>query len=1134
MIHKIIQKVKNLLKDPSRSFKERVFILLTMVTDFFIFLALLGDIILGENMVEIIALVIIVLAIPIVTIVSIRRNHVSIAVRLIVLGQVFVALPLVFFSGGGIYGGGILWMIFTFLYTGLVLSGFWKPLMLVVLTLESVILYAIGYFFPEWVVEHTREAFFADSLISMVLVGIICCFMVWFEEWLYDEENKRAKEETRKVEELNRSQNRFFSNMSHEIRTPINSILGLNEIILRQEDASDEIINDAKNIQGAGKMLLSLINDILDMSKIEAGKMDIVPVNYNLGDVISEIVNMIWLRAQQKDLTLNLEVDPTIPAELFGDDVRLKQILVNLLNNAVKYTQEGSVTLRIEKEENTKGDEVVLLISVIDTGMGIKQDVIPYLFDAFARMDEERNAKIEGTGLGLSIVKQLVELMNGKITVNSTYTEGSTFIVSLKQKVTRREPVGEISIENYGKRELKGKHIPGFIAPEARILIVDDNEMNLEVEKKLLDGTEIVIDTALSGPEALSMTYAEAYDVILMDHLMPGMDGVECLQLIRKQLGGHNNHTPVIALTANADSESRELYERSGFDGYLVKPISGEQLEEMILDHLQESKIVRTEGSDLEGAKMNSSRAYIKKMPIIVATSSMCDLPRKTLWEHQIDIIPFSIMSDGKSYYDYDEASSDEVMRYVAEGAQFTSSPPTVPEFERFFAQEVKKAHQIIYIAVSAGISKEYENALEAARAYGNVSVIDSEANSSALGMLVLLAYRMSMQGRAFDRIIGDLEKVKKNLKCSFITGNAEFLMKRGGIRRSTYALVSTFGLRPVINIKGGKVTIGRIFTGEMDECYQKYLDFILPRNANPDLDVAIVDYISLTDEEKEIVEKAIRKRHNFEHILFQKVSSVMSLNCGHGAMGIMYLIKKDEPYGLSQVLSNALHQGGDNNNQAEYIEFTEDQVPVSEYEEVNEDRTKWYEEIPGIDSEKAMENSGSEEAFKSVLQIFYDSLDQRIQELEDFYAAENWKDYTIKVHALKSSSRLIGAMSLGNDAEKLEMAGKNDDTDYIRNNNEDFVERLKDCKRNLEPFCNSKKDDDEHYDKILVKSAYDTIRKAAMERNDRMIEMTLRDISEYDIPEKHQEKMNRIEIAFKRQDYEEIKLLSDVTEDML
>ena len=1134
MIHKMIRKVKDLLKDPSRSFKERVFIMLTMVTDLFIFLALIGDILLGENTVEITALVLIVVSVPIVTIVSVKRNHVSIAVRLIVLGLVFVALPLVFFSGGGIYGGGILWMIFTFLYTGLVLSGFWKPLMLVVLTVESAILYAVQYFHPELVVEHTRKAFFMDTLISIVLVGIICCFMVWFEEWLYDEENKRAKEETRKVEELNRSQNRFFSNMSHEIRTPINSILGLNEIILRQEDASDEIITDARNIQGAGKMLLSLINDILDMSKIEAGKMDIVPVNYNLGAMISEIVNMIWLRAQQKDLTFNLEVDPTIPSELFGDEVRIKQILVNLLNNAVKYTQEGSVTLRIEKENDTKADEVLLLFSVIDTGMGIKQDVIPYLFDAFARMDEERNAKIEGTGLGLSIVKQLVELMDGKITVNSTYTEGSTFIVSLKQKVTRRDSIGEISIENYGKREHKGKYVPAFKAPEARILIVDDNEMNLEVEKKLLDGTDIIIDTAVNGPEALSLTSKETYDVIFMDHMMPGMDGVECLQLIRKQIGGRNNHAPVIALTANADSESRELYDRSGFDGYLVKPISGDQLEAMLHNHLQESKIIRTEGPDYEKSGMNSSGAYAKKMPVLVASSSMCDLPRKTLWGHQIDIIPFSIMTEGKSFHDYDEAGTDEVMRYVFEGAQFESSPPTVEEFEKFFAKEVKKAHQIIYIAVSAGISKEYENALEAAKAYGNVSVIDSEVNSSAIGMLVLLAYRMIMQGRQLDRIISDLEKVKKNLRCSFITGDAEFLMKRGGMKKSVYGFVSTFGLRPVINIKDGKMTLGRIFTGELDECYLKYVDFVLPRNADPDLDVAIVDYISLTEDEKENIRKAIRKRHNFEHILFQKVSSVMALNCGRGAIGIMYLQKKDEPYGLSQILSSALYYSEESLRESEYEEMTDEQPVESAPEEMDIVSREWYEDIPGIDAQKAMENSGSEEAFKSVLQIFFDSLDQRISEVEEYYSAEDWKNYTIKVHALKSSSRLIGAMSLGNDAENLEMAGKSDDTDYIRANNEEFVNGLKKFKDILAPFCNTKKDEEEHFDRILVKSAYDTIKKAADEKNDRMIEMTLRDISEYKIPDKHRLRMDRIKSSFDLKDYEEIKSLSDITEDML
>ncbi len=1117
MITKIAQKIKDLLKDPSRSFKERVFILLTLVTDLFILLALIGDIILGENIVEIVALIIIVVGIPIVTLLAVKRNHMSIAVRLIVLGMVFVALPIVYFSGGGIYGGGIQWMIFTFLYTGLVLSGFWKPLMLVVLTVESVILYAVGYFYPERVIEHTREAFFADSLISMVLVGIICCFMVWFEEWLFNEENKRAKEETRKVEELNRSQNRFFSNMSHEIRTPINSILGLNEIILRQEDASEEIINDAQNIQGAGKMLLSLINDILDMSKIEAGKMDIVPINYNLGDTISEIVSMISLRAQQKSLKLNLEVDPTIPAELFGDEVRIKQILVNLLNNAVKYTQEGSVTLRIEKGEDTSQDEVLLLFSVIDTGMGIKQDVIPYLFDAFARMDEEKNAKIEGTGLGLSIVKQLVELMDGKITVNSTYTEGSTFIVALKQKVTRRDPIGDINIQSFGRRDAGGRYIPGFKAPEARVLIVDDNEMNLEVEKKLLDGTDIVVDTVMSGFEAMTMTAKEAYDIIFMDHLMPEMDGIECLQNIRKQLGGRNNHTPVIALTANADSESKELYDRSGFDGYLVKPISGDQLERMILNYLPEAKIVRTEDPEISNAKMYSSRDYSKKMPIIIATSSMCDLPRKVLWGYQIDVIPFSIMSDGMAFYDYDEASADEVMRYVAEGATFTSSPPTVEEFERFFAKEVKKAHQIIYITVSAGISEEYNNAREAAKAYGNVSVLDSGVNSSATGMLVLIAYKMTLQGRQVDRIISDLEKIKKDLRCSFVTGDAEFLMRRGGMKKSTFGFVNTFGLRPVINIKGGKVTIARIFTGELDECYMKYLDYALPRNANPDLDVAIVDYINLTEEERDIIEKAIRNKFGFEHILFQKVSSVMSFNCGRGAMGIMYLKKGDQPYGLSQVLSNVLTGAPEGMADPELNEENGEK-------ETEEMSREWYEEIPGIDPVKAIENSGSEDAFRSVLKIFYESLELKSEEIKGLYLEENWKDYTIKVHALKSSARLVGAMILGDAAEKLEMAGKEDNIEYIRQHNDELLKDLDKYKERLAPYFAEEIKDEPSYDDILLQSAYDTLRKAAEEKDERIIGMTLSELAEFEIPKKHLDRVNRIKECFERGDYDGIK----------
>ena len=255
--------------------------------------------------------------------------------------------------------------------------------------------------------------------------------------------------------------------------------------------------------------------------------MDIVPTNYSIASLISEIVNMIMLRAQDKGLEFNVELDPSIPSELYGDEVRIKQILINLLNNAVKYTREGSVTLHVEKESAEEG-YVILIFTIEDTGLGIKQDVIPHLFDAFQRVDEDKNVGIEGTGLGLSIVKQLVDLMGGTITVDSVYTQGSTFTVALKQKVIRGDAVGSIDIKEYDNRGFSGEYKPGFTAPDARILIVDDNEMNLIVESKLLDGTLISVDTARSGKEALNLTLSEHYDLILMDHLMPEMDGIEC------------------------------------------------------------------------------------------------------------------------------------------------------------------------------------------------------------------------------------------------------------------------------------------------------------------------------------------------------------------------------------------------------------------------------------------------------------------------------------------------------------------------------------------------------------------------------------------------------------------------------
>ena len=1125
---KMFRKMVDGLKDPSRSFRDRVYILLTFITVFFIALALIGDIITGENIVEITTLAVTVAVAPIMTVLAIKRNRVIIAVRLTVVAILAVILPIVFYYGGGIRGGGAVWIIFAYLYTGLVVSGKWKPVMLAIITAETIGFYLDGYFHPERVIHHSERMYYIDSLISVILVGIICCVMVWFVEWLFRAENKRAKEETKKVEELNKSQNRFFSSMSHEIRTPINSILGLNEIILRQEDASDEIKKDAANIQGAGKMLLALVNDILDLSKIEAGRMDIVPVNYSVATLVSDIVNMMWLRAEQKGLEFKVEIDPTIPRELFGDEMRIKQILVNLLNNAVKYTKEGTVTFHME-EEDIRDDSVHILFSVTDSGIGIKQDTLPYIFNAFQRVDEENTTKIEGTGLGLSIVKQLVELMNGDITVSSVYTQGSTFTVSLWQKITNPMAVGEIDIANYGSAVSGRDYEVSFTAPEARVLIVDDNEMNLEVEKKLLLGTKMAIDTADSGEEALSMTANIRYDIILMDHLMPGMNGIECMQRIRKQAGGRNNHAPIIVLTANAGSENRELYSSSGFDGYLVKPVSGKQLEETILAHLPETIVTRQTSTETLRAQTKSSRGYTRKIPVAITINSMSDLPDIILKNLQIDAIPFKVLSDGREYYDAIEADPDEVLRYMEEGKNFSSEPPTVAEFEQFFEKELKKAHQVIHITISAEISKEYENAKEAAKAYGNVYVYNSGINSSAMGIMALLAYHMAGQGLTPGNILGELNNIKKNIHCTFVASDPVVLYRRGFVGKGTYGFMQSIGMKPFMLIKDGVFRLDRAHFGDTWKGYKKYIEYALPRNAKPNLDFVFITHAGVSEEMLEKIKEMVLLRFPFKNVIFQKACAVMSISCGSGAFAIMYIDEIDRAYNLEKLVSydDAPVIVPDNNRKLR------PQVATERKEE-------WFEGIIGIDKNIAIENSGSEESFLSVLSIFYKSIEEKIKELEDYYEDGDFDSYTTKVHALKSSARLVGAQKLSKDAEDLEMAGKAGDISFIRKNHDSLMEELRGFKEPLERFYEknpvSAEDtgdeenstavedyavSDEDLGEILIKSMYTALKAGAMEKNREFLGKTFKEMEDFSFSEQHVQTITKLRNCFEKEDYE-------------
>ncbi len=390
------------------------------------------------------------------------------------------------------------------------------------------------------------------------------------------------------ADSANEAKSRFLANMSHEIRTPINAVLGMDEMILR-ESKEKPIRNYASNIMSAGKNLLSLINDILDLSKVEEGRMEIIPVQYDLSSLINDLVHMTLERANKKGLIFTVVADKNIPNLLFGDEIRVRQCATNLLTNAVKYTEAGEVTLTVTYEKCAQ-DKIRLSFFVKDTGIGMKEEDMENLFAPYKRIEEKRNRSIEGTGLGMSITRQLLSLMGSELSVKSLYGEGSEFSFSVEQDVVKWEAIGDLATRvnestanNYEYHEL-------FHAPDANILVVDDTEMNLTVIQNLLKRTGIEIDTASSGKEAVHLAEEKLYDVIFVDHMMPDMDGIETLKAIRSS--GKSKDTPAVALTANAVSGAREMYLEAGFKDYLSKPVDGEKLEKLLENMLPEEKIV--------------------------------------------------------------------------------------------------------------------------------------------------------------------------------------------------------------------------------------------------------------------------------------------------------------------------------------------------------------------------------------------------------------------------------------------------------------------------------------------------------------------------------------------------------------
>ena len=955
--------------------------------------------------------------------------------------------------------------------------------------------------------------------------------------------------ERNRANEANRAKSAFLANMSHEIRTPINAIVGMDEMILR-ESRERETLTYASDIQAASRTLLSLVNEILDFSKVEEGKMEILPTQYELHSVINDLVNMVSDRAEKKGLRFDVALDETTPHLLYGDAIRIRQCVLNILTNAVKYTDSGSVTLAISYQKlNDKA--ISLRFCVSDTGIGIKSEDMERLFSPFARIEETRNQSIEGTGLGMSITKQLIELMGSTLHVESVYGKGSEFSFSIEQPVIRWDPIGPFTTHDLNVHPSTYREL--FHAPEAHILVVDDTPVNLTVIRGLLKKTQIVIDTAFSGPEAIRMASQQAYDIVFIDHMMPEMDGIETLHELEKipQL----KNTVFVALTANAISGAREMYINEGFADYLSKPVDGVRLENMLVSYLPAEKLSAPTAPQSKSCDVrpfvliadddDAVQASITSLLADSYRTFVCRTPAEIAEQaglQKVALILLGIRLNG--------ASGFEALQMLKHDANTRDIPVVLltdeenPDIELLGLRNgaddfIRKAY------LSDVLTRRVRRTIEISRIQSELQnevkrqILRTERLSREMMLTLSKAVdskdhftsghseRVAAYSAEIARRLGkSLQEQETIYEASLLhdvgkIGVSEEILNRPGvlseedraaIRRHTIIgseILSSISEMPRLaqsarfhhewfdgsgypdGLKRADIPeIARIIC--VADCYDAMTS---TRTYSP---------VKSREEVRSEIERCSGSQFDpkIARVMLTMIDEDVDFHMNEKSCGIEVWKNHKQLWALTQMGS--------------------DTVPPPDAPESLPD---WLYHTEGLDVFAGLRCCGSPESYLEVLKVYAETAAANADEIAAYWHAGDLQSATVKVHALKSTSKTIGATQLGAFAQRLEDAGKAGNAAVFGADIDSLLLYYRSLSAQLEPLLD-KKDDDESLpliDSDQLHEAYDAIREFTEAHDYQSVAFTLDSLRSYRIPPEDRSRFERLMHAVKNFDWDQI-----------